>query len=195
MCGRFFIQISRKDLDEIIAEVERNNADREGLAALKLEGEVFPTDTVAVRTEMTYTAMRWGFRMGKGLVINARSETVREKSLFREAIVDRRCVVAASGYYEWKQESGGGRKTKYQFCPPGGQVLWLAGCYRKEEGSPIPAFVILTREASPGLARFHDRMPVVLSAQQAELWTTPGDVDLDAIVADSVTDLESAVAP
>ncbi|MCL2332326.1 MAG: SOS response-associated peptidase [Actinomycetia bacterium] len=193
MCGRFFIQISKKDLDEIIATLERDNADREGLASLKLQGEIFPTDTVAVRTEMTYTAMRWGFTMGKGLVINARSETVMEKSLFRAAMAERRCAIAASGYYEWKQEETG-RKTKYQFCRPGGKPLWLAGCYREEEGSPMPAFVILTREATTGLAQFHDRMPVVLSAQQADLWLAPGEVDLDDIISNSLTDLESTPA-
>ena len=193
MCGRFFIQIDKKDLEEIIAEVEANNQDKEGLASLKLEGEIFPTDTVVVKTATTITPMKWGFKVGKGIVINARSETVTEKSMFRDAVLEHRCAIAASGYYEWKQ-TGSTKKTKYQFYLPDHGLLYLAGCYRVEHDSPLPTFVILTREADPQFTEIHDRMPVALTTQQADAWLRPGDIDLDETVKNSVAELETALA-
>jgi putative SOS response-associated peptidase YedK len=193
MCGRFVMKVDKKDLEDIIREVGKNAASDQDLMTLKLEGEVFPTDIVPVKTASGMKAMRWGYKLPKTTIINARFETVMEKPMFREAMTKRRCVVPASGYFEWKQELDG-KKTKYRFRSPDDQQLYMAGCYRIEQGSSVPAFVILTQDADSRLAQFHDRMPVILSSKRASLWLDPSRTDIGVIVHSSVTGLEFSQA-
>jgi putative SOS response-associated peptidase YedK len=116
--------------------------------------------------------MRWGFTgFKKKPVINARSETALEKPMFRESMLERRCLVLASAYYEWKKE--GNQKTKYRFYFPDTSLL-LAGCYRQEQNEPVPRFTILTQEAYPDIEYIHDRMPVIVSANYASDWLKSG---------------------
>ncbi len=66
----------------------------------------------------------------------------------------RRCLIPASGYYEW--EKRGKEKIKYAIRPEGARLLYMAGIYRIEKGAPV--FTILTREVALGIAFIHDRM-------------------------------------
>ena len=92
--------------------------------------------------------MRWGFKApgGKGLVFNARSESVLEKRMFRDSVSHRRAAVPVSWFYEWNQN-----KEKYTFTREDGQVLFLAGFYSKYEDGDH--FVILTTQANQSMAR------------------------------------------
>ncbi|MCL2492134.1 MAG: SOS response-associated peptidase [Coriobacteriia bacterium] len=193
MCGRFVMKIDQKTLEEIAKQVEQNLADKAEMMSIKMEGEIFPTNIVPIKTSGGLRAMRWGFRAGKRDVINARSETALEKPMFRTAMVERRCLILASGYYEWKKEPDGS-KTKYEFSLPDASITYLAGCYRNEEDAPGASFVILTHEPPEKFRAIHDRMPVVLSAQQAEEWLSSDDLDIDGLIARSVTDLTFAPA-
>ena len=194
MCGRYYIEVSDAALKEIAEEILRKMAGQAGYQqlALKLEGEIFPTNIVAVQTAPAdYQPMRWGFSgfgPGKGRkpsaahpLINARSETITEKPTFRRPVQESRCLVPASGYYEWQSEGKG--KVKYRLYSEG-QPLYFAGCYRSESEPlgmlPIPRFVILTQAAAPGIAQIHDRMPVAFTADTANYWLTDG---LDALSA------------
>lgn len=98
-----------------------------------------------------YEAMKWGFSKfdGKGAIINARSESaLGERSMFKKSMMENRCLIPASSYFEW-QDIGKRRKKKFEFFAPDRSVLRLAGCYRHEKGSALPVFVILTRQAAP----------------------------------------------
>jgi len=162
MCGRYYIAIDEDELRDIGEEAEKLvNAFNEPLP-YKKRGEIFPTDIVPVQTGMNiYAPMKWGFVNFKGkAVINARSETALEKPMFKKPMTEGRCLIPASGYYEWKRGEGK-KKDKYQFFSPG-KPIYLAGCCRRERGNPFPSFVILTREAVNGLEAFHDRMPVII---------------------------------
>ena len=77
--------------------------------------------------------MVWGFTnpVKKGLIINVRAETAREKITFADSIARRRCVIPASGFYEWDTH-----KAKYRFTSSDGGLLLLAGFYREEQGMP-----------------------------------------------------------
>ncbi len=98
--------------------------------------------------------------------INARSETVSEKPAFRSAFRSRRCLIPSNGYYEWMGEG----KTK-QACfihPLGGGLMTFAGLHEEKEG--LETFTIITCEPNQKLLQLHDRMPVVLSKDEAEAW-------------------------
>lgn len=135
------------------------------------QGEIFPGDNAAVlsrsRTGIQRAfVMRWGFRMEKKLVFNARAETAAKKPMFRDSMMQRRCIVPASGYFEWDHREK--KPPKYLFTPESGSMMFMAGLYRPEEDAH--AFTILTRDAVEGLKDFHPRMPVILPAEEAMLW-------------------------
>lgn len=114
--------------------------------------------------------MRWGFKApgGKGLVFNARSESVLEKRMFRDSVSHRRVAVPVSWFYEWNQS-----KEKYTFTREDGQVLFLAGFYSKYEDGDH--FVILTTQANQSMAPVHSRMPLVLERDQVRDWIMDED--------------------
>jgi len=116
-----------------------------------------------------------------------------EKPMFRSNMIERRCLIVASGYYEWKQAPGG-RKTKYEFSLPDKSLFYLAGCYRVERGSSDFSFVILTREATTEFSAIHGRMPVVLTSEQADGWLEADDTDITEFMEQSTTELQACIA-
>ena len=185
MCGRYYISIDEKELRDIAREVEANLKGGYTQLSIKTEGEVFPSDTVPVQVgEHKFIPMKWGFSSFDGkLIINARSETAADKGMFRDAMANHRCLIPASGYYEWTH--GTGKKVKYQFFLPG-QPIYLAGCWRQEKDEVPPRFVILTRDAVGDLEKIHTRMPVVIPADRRKAWLSEDMRVMDA----PVTELE-----
>lgn len=169
MCGRFFLSDSETVdiLEDAIAELQRKKPVK--------TGEICPSDTAAViansRTlKPSCFAMSWGYRLGEGrLLINARSETAEEKSVFADGMRQRRCLIPASHYFEWERR--GSQKIKYAICPERSGLTWLAGIYRLEQSGPV--FTILTREPAESIRFIHDRMPVILPREVHEAWLNP----------------------
>lgn len=150
MCGRFHLGFSHKQTQKIIRDIPDEQR-------IQLHfGDIFP-DTVApvISAEETFAA-RWGFGRfaEKGLLINARAETVTEKQTFRKSFLERRCLIPASGFYEWDRN-----KNKFYFSRKDGNLIYLCGFYRIEDS--IPRFVILTKPATPPVVQHHDRIPVI----------------------------------
>ncbi len=163
MCGRYFVEIDRDELEDICRKAQQNTENQPEQLSFNMDsGEVFPTNIVPVRTgDDKYTAMKWGFASYGGRpIINARSETALIKPTFKKPMLESRCLIPASGYYEWQRQ--GARKQKFSFCLPDSRIMYMAGCYRFEETSQSCAFVILTREATNILKEVHDRMPVII---------------------------------
>ena len=112
MCGRYYVEIDEDELREIGAEADRlANAFPGGIPGeipLKLHGEMFPTNVVPVQTGRSrYVPMKWGFvSYDKKTIINARSETALQKPMFKKPMLENRCLIPASGYYEWKRGGG-----------------------------------------------------------------------------------------
>ena len=133
-------------------------------------GEIFPTNTVPLLTgiggELRPFAASWGFPGvgGKGVIINARAETAAEKPMFAESFAKRRCIVPATGYYEWTKD-----KTRYLFQTPGRGIIYLGALWRRCEDGV--RFVILTVPANRTAAMVHDRMPVVLDSDSLTAWS------------------------
>jgi len=115
-------------------------------------------------------------------MINARVETVAEKPTFRRALVRRRCLLPADGYYEWRKPAAGasgapaGRKQPYFIHRADGGLLAFAGLYDHwlgADGSELWTATILTGPAAPDLAAIHDRMPLTVPADRQDAWLDP----------------------
>jgi len=109
------------------------------------------------------------------LLIMARAESVADKPAFRAACRYRRCLIPASGFYEW-QAAGGRGKQPYWIRPAGGGLVAFAGLWETwsdRDGGEIDAAAVVTTSACEGLAAIHPRMPAVLAAQDWAAWLSP----------------------
>lgn len=129
--------------------------------------------------------MRWGLipswakdpAMGAKL-INARSETAAEKPSFRTALKKRRCLVPASGFFEWQAQAGG--KQPFYISVPDSPILALAGLWENwrdpASGEDVRTFTILTTSANSFMRDFHERMPVIVNREDWPVWMDKADV-------------------
>jgi putative SOS response-associated peptidase YedK len=132
--------------------------------------------------------LRWGLiapwaRDAKVAPINARAETAADKPTFRHALRKRRCLVPASGFYEWAVVAGEKRKQPYCFRPPDGRPWAFAGLWERWEGpeGPVESCAILTTGANEPVRPVHDRMPVILPAQHWPTWLDTALQDAAAV--------------
>ena len=113
----------------------------------------------------------WAKEKGQRL-INARAETVAEKSTFKKSFQQRRCLVLADGYYEWKKTPQG--KVPHRLVRTDEQPFVFAGIWDertdRETGEVHHDFCIITTAASPSIAAIHDRMPVILPQEAWDFW-------------------------
>lgn len=110
-------------------------------------------------------------------MINARSETVHEKPSFKQAFHSRRCIIPASGFYEW--EKSGKDKIPHYIHLREGNVMSLAGLWERwksPDGVELQTCTILTTSANSLIKKLHDRMPVILHREEFDLWLNK-DVD------------------
>lgn len=152
-------------------------------------------------TKREFQQLRWGLipswakDIGIGAkLINARSETVAEKPAFRNAFKHRRCLIMADGFYEWQQQgktveslashSGKFKKQPFYFRLQDAQPFGFAGLWEQwesPEGKKIASCTILTTVANELLQPIHDRMPVILSHQDYDLWLNPQVQTLESL--------------
>jgi putative SOS response-associated peptidase YedK len=174
MCGRYFLDT----LPELLAEqfrshkhpvyqVSYNIAPSQPVLAFRRHG---PSDE--------WASLSWGLvpswsrdpKMGVRS-INARAETAADKPMFRQAMRHRRCVVPASGYYEWQKS--GDRKTPYAIVPTEDPALGFAAIWEHHtdaEARVLESVAILTTTPTAALAEIHDRMPVMLRRDHYRRW-------------------------
>jgi putative SOS response-associated peptidase YedK len=134
--------------------------------------------------------VRWGFIPSWvkdprefAMLINARAETAAEKPSFRGAMRHRRCLVLASGFYEWT--GGRGRKQPHLIRLKDRELFAFAGLWESwlgADGSEIETMAILTTAANGDMARIHDRMPVILDIQDHERWLDCSSGSTDGIL-------------
>lgn len=143
---------------------------------------VCPTTPVAVVTASEGTRrlsqMRWGFiphwykkPAGGPLLINARAETIAEKPAFRAAVRTRRCLIPATGFYEWTKGEDDARLPWY-FTRSDGFPLVFAGIWQewRADGGPLATCAIVTTGASDWMAQTHHREPVVIERADWPIW-------------------------
>jgi len=175
MCGRFTLQIPPELLAEIFGLTESPD--------LPERYNIAPTQEVAAIRQHAdggnrLELLRWGLipswakdpSIGSRM-INARSETIEEKPAFRSAFKFRRCLVLASGFYEWQE--AGGRKVPRYFRLKGGGLMAFAGLWeswRSPDGKLVESCTILTTAANSLIEPLHVRMPVILKSPDFAPW-------------------------
>ncbi len=122
--------------------------------------------------------LRWGLipsgSLGPAIgnkLINAKAETLSEKPSFRSALRKRRCLIRASGFYEWQQQ--GRQKQPYYFFVKDNGLIAFAGLWERwesSEGEVLESCTIVTTYANETVATVHGRMPVILSPESYDLW-------------------------
>lgn len=164
MCGRYYVD------DETAREIEKIvNQINEKLYRKMRGKDIYPSSRAPVIIRdgeaLTDGEFTWGFpNYGKsGVIFNARAETALEKKTFKDSLLKRRCIIPASGFYEWNRN-----KDKFYFQSPTGRVLLFAGFYRQYQDGG--RFVILTTAANESMERIHDRMPLILEPAEVSSW-------------------------
>ena len=125
---------------------------------------------------------RWGlipfwakdFRIGYKM-INARKETLLEKSAFKSAVKQRRCIIPMDGFYEWKRD--GKHKIPYRIVLKETPIFSVAGLWeswKNPEGEEIMSFTIITQPPNELMEDIHNRMPAILPPDQEKLWIDDG---------------------
>lgn len=114
--------------------------------------------------------MRWGFPQyqKKGLLINARAESVLDKKLFRDCVFHRRCIIPAKQFYEWDSD-----KNKVVFQSREHLNLYMAGFYNCFPDGDH--FMIITTQANESVSPVHPRMPLILEEQELDSWLYDDD--------------------
>ncbi len=185
MCGRYALYSPIQIDDAARAVVGQFGFDLE--TEINQRDDLFniaPTQKapVVIRGEKgaEFKVMRWGLvaswakddKIGAKMII-ARVETVREKPAFRAAFKARRCLVPASGYFEWKGEAG--HKQPFFIHDPEGDMVMFAGLWEVwrppgEDADWLHTFTILTGEPGKVSGDIHDRQPVILPPEQWMTW-------------------------
>ena len=140
---------------------------------------VCPTVQVAAITSQNgarqYRPMRWGFNPqwyqkpnGGPLLINARAETIAEKSAFKAACRERRCIIPASGFYEWTRLEDGTKLPWYIQRSDGGPIAF--GAIWQDWNNQGLTAAIVTTGANTAMGKIHHRIPVILEPDQWALW-------------------------
>ena len=178
MCGRFYVdEGTAREIERVIRGVD--------LRIQKMRtGDIYPSQSAGILTchsqqknplsagpaaekspALELNEMHWGFPQyqKKGLLINAKAETVLERRTFRDSVLHRRCVIPARQFYEWDSD-----KNKVTFFREDRAVLFMAGFYNRFQDEV--RFIILTTQANASVSPVHNRMPLVLDEGELEDW-------------------------
>ncbi|HEY0984838.1 SOS response-associated peptidase [Schlesneria sp.] len=189
MCGRITSKVTPQDLQELFDVIRFDDS-----IAWAPRYNVAPTTEVicvkSARDGREAFAARWGLipSWAKDLKLaastfNARSDTVATKPMFRSAFKARRCLVIASGFYEWKKLDAK-NKQPYYITRTNGQPMAMAGLHewwKSPEGTEIVSCTICTTESNEMMSELHDRMPVILTDDQIAPWLDTSIKDVPAV--------------
>jgi putative SOS response-associated peptidase YedK len=194
MCGRYYIEKLDREYIEIMREVD---GDAGNIPLFKPRYNIAPQQTAPIIRmkdgKPVLEELRWGFRPAwlkdkNKAQINARGETLFEKPMFKHSAINRRCLVLASGWYEWQKT--GSVKQPFAFHLKKSPLVAFAGIWTTwhgEKDEHEDSYAIVTTEANTVAAPIHDRMPVILSQKAYKTWL--GTENKDA------TKLESLLVP
>jgi putative SOS response-associated peptidase YedK len=212
MCGRYAIA---SDPEWLAAEL--GAVDHVGGQLMLPNSNITPASSVPILVERYVDGkvvrelrpVKWGLVPGwakdganAAKMINARSETVAEKPSYRDSFAQRRCIVPATGWYEWQRAEGlpgfGGAKSKlaktkdrtpYFTRGKEESALGLAGIWsvwrdaNTPNAAPLVTMAILTTQATGALAEIHERRPVVLPRGAFDAWLDPTSLDARDLLA------------
>ena len=176
MCGRFAVTLPPDAMAQLFAAQPAND-----LPDVP-NYNVCPTVQVHVvrlgETGRSLVPMRWGFlphwykaENGGPRLINARAETIAEKPAFKSACRDRRCLILATGFYEWTKDGDGNRLPWYIFRRDGAPIAF-GGVWQdwSRDEARRSTCAIVTTGASEAMSAIHHRMPLILDPEDWPLW-------------------------
>lgn len=169
MCGRFLLD---SDIEDIIRSYRIYKQEIDGFD----KGDFYPSQRAPIvleKNERSITLGKWGFPLSnkKGIVINARSEAIMDKPMFRDSIRTGRCIIPANLFYEWKEENK--EKIKYKISLEDRPLISLAGIYKyhiDQNSNKELNFVIITTEANENMKTIHSRMPLIIEDNMVDVW-------------------------
>lgn len=202
MCGRY---AQTADMRELMEQFEVTGTSP--AASLPLNWNIAPTNPIYIvrandRTgkdsdlKRSLTTVSWGLigpwltdfheaRASQSRAINARSESIHEKPTFRNAFRATRCLIPASGYYEWATAMGKySPKQPFYISARDGKQLPIAGIWSSwsaPNGEIIETASIITQEAQGDLATIHSRMPVFMPHDRWDMWLNPRNTDVNEL--------------
>lgn len=197
MCGRY---AQAQGMDEIIERFDLDSSlvDK----SLPLNWNIAPTNEIYIirdnQSGRILDSASWGLiapwqknfteaRNSQSHAINARSESIHEKPTFRQAFRTTRCLIPATGYYEWATSLGKyPPKQPFYICSQDeSKSLSIAGIWstwKSESGAQIQSAAIITREAVGELATIHSRMPVFMPEDRWDIWLDPKNREIETLI-------------
>jgi len=197
MCGRY---AQAQGMDEIIERFDLDSSlvDK----SLPLNWNIAPTNEIYIirdnQSGRVLDSASWGLiapwqknfteaRNSQSHAINARSESIHEKPTFRQAFRTTRCLIPATGYYEWATSLGKyPPKQPFYICSQDeGKSLSIAAIWstwKSESGVQIQSAAIITREAVGELATIHSRMPVFMPEDRWDIWLDPKNREIETLI-------------
>jgi putative SOS response-associated peptidase YedK len=184
MCGRYTLAETQGIAARFnVASVPATLAPRYNIA---------PTQSLPVIIKQSpnqIVLMQWGLvphwaKAGKGdyAMINARAETLAQKPTFRKLLSFHRCLVPASGFYEWQASANG--KTPHYIHLKDEPLFAFAGLYERtkdDQGHELLTYTIITTAPNSLMAGIHNRMPVILPQEAEETWLNPDETEADRL--------------
>jgi len=183
MCGRYSLLAPKKAVQRLFGCVTSaiNFSPRYNIAP----SQIAPVVTRHNDGAQNLKLMRWGLAPSwststnnRYSLFNARVETVATKRTYRDAYRERRCLVPADGFYEWKKQ--GNIKEPYRISLTNKKIFAFAGLWeRRDNGatSPIDSFTILTTSANSLISPIHARMPVILPTEAQTDWLSGSELE------------------
>jgi putative SOS response-associated peptidase YedK len=179
MCGRYVIEGTTELSERFQLRQIPTNLFPEWTTYNAAPSQLLPVILEDAAGERTVVPMQWGlvprWRRPEGkpgvAPINARAETLLEKPMFRGLTKTKRCIVPASGFYEWRRVDG--RKQPYYLTSEDGEAWGFAGLYdltHDETNDAAGSFTIVTTNANPLVASLHERMPAILRREDEAEW-------------------------
>jgi len=207
MCGRY---AQAQGMDEIIERFDLDSSlvDK----SLPLNWNIAPTNEIYIIRDnpngRVLDSASWGIiapwqknltdaRNLQSHAINARSESIHEKPTFRQAFRTTRCLIPATGYYEWATSLGKypPKQPFYITSCDEGKSLSIAGIWstwKSDDGAEIQSAAIITREAVGELATIHSRMPVFMTEDRWDSWLDPKNREIENLI--SLMDIPNPAA-
>lgn len=192
MCGRYGISVTRSELEEYLNEHYGIEVLDESISLPRYN--IAPgqnsVSLISDGTKYRVGLLKWGFTPSWAKdesigykMINARSETIADKPTFKKSFYERRCVIIADGFFEWYRTTS--TKTPYYFYLKDHRIFGFAGLwtvYKQKDGTNLYTCTIITTSANSLMKDIHDRMPVILTEEEAKEWLNPDIKNKDALL-------------
>lgn len=177
MCGRYRRRSDKQKIAEAFqVKVSLDDLDfaaEDDIAPGSFQPVVFANDEGKRSIQLMY----WGFTFPQRFTFNTRSDSVLKTGLWKTSFEERRCIVPADSFFEWKRLHKK-NNPKYEISISGREPFALAGIWsmwKNKHGDYVPTVSVITSEPNEAMAEIHDRQPVILEPRDYQAWFAPSD--------------------